>query len=248
MNGEENNLEKQASIKHEEGFNERLISYRARTIIELCKGRKVLELGCGDGLVTKELVKNFCEIVAVDGSSARVDRATKRLESVKDNKGRITFHVSLFENFKPKDSFDTIICAEILEHVGDPVQILVEAKSWLRKEGCIIVVVPNARSLHRRIGKIMGLISDVHELSGQDFAVGHKRYYEVDMLSEDIVKSGLEIESMGGILLKPLSNAQMEQLSVEITDAFYELGEELPPEYCAEIWARCVVSKGEDQC
>jgi 2-polyprenyl-3-methyl-5-hydroxy-6-metoxy-1,4-benzoquinol methylase len=244
MNNKENSLEKQAVIEHEEGFNKRLVSYRAKTIIELCKGQKVLELGCGDGAITEELVKHFSEVVAVDGSKTRIERARKRLASIKDKEGRVAFHISLFEDLKLEDSFDTIICAAILEHVDDPIQILVKAKSWLKEDGHIIIVVPNARSLHRRIGKTMGLISDVHELSERDFAVGHKRYYDVDMLSEDIVKSGLEIESIGGILLKPLSNAQMEQLSAEITNAFYQLGRELPPDYCAEIWARCALQRG----
>lgn len=246
MNKKGKNLEKQASIKHQEGFNERLISYRAKTIVELCKGPKVLELGCGDGLVTQELVKYFDEIVAVDGSGTRADRARKRVESIKDKKGKIAFHISLFEDFELKNSFDTIVAAGILEHVDDPIQILRKAKGWLKEEGSIIIVVPNARSLHRRIGKIMGLISDVHELTEQDFVVGHKRCYDTDMLRNDIVKSGLEIESMGGILVKPLSNTQMEELNPEITDAFYEVSKELPANFCAEIWARCTLPKEED--
>ena len=246
MKKKEKNLEKQASIKHEEGFNERLISYRAKTIVGLCKGPKVLELGCGDGLVTKELVKYFDDVVAVDGSNTRVDRARRGVGSIKDKTGRIEFHLSLFEIFEPKDSFDTIVAAEILEHVDDPIQILRKAKGWLKEEGGVIIVVPNAESLHRRIGKIMGLISDVHELTEQDFAVGHKRYYNVGTLRNDIVKSGLEIESIGGILLKPLSNTQMKELNPEITDAFFEVSKEFPADYCAEIWVRCIPPKEVD--
>ena len=90
----------------------------------------------------------------------------------------------------------------------------------------------------------MGLIPDVHELTEQDYYVGHKRYYDLEMLKQHIIESGLAIESMGGILLKPLANAQMEQMSIDITDAFYQLGKKLPPDYCAEIWARCVLPRG----
>lgn len=234
-------LEKMASIKHSKGFNERLISYRAQKIMELCKGTKILEVGCGDGLVTRELVKNFSEVVAVDGSSIRIKRAKKRVQRIPDKKGKISFHVSLFENFDPKTTFDTIVMSEVLEHVDDPILILKKAKNWLRKKGCIVIVVPNAQSLHRRIGKIMNLISDVHELTKQDFLVGHKRYYDINMLRDHITKSGLKIQKWGGILLKPLSNPQMESLEPKITDALYEIGKELP-EYCAEIYTQCNLS------
>lgn len=228
-------------IKHDEGFNKKLVAYRAETIVKLSKGPKILELGCGDGLVTRELIKHFNEIVAVDGSKIRIERAKKQINSIKYKKGKIMFFVSFFENFKPNTFFDTIVMSGILEHVNDPILILKSYKKWLKKDGYILVVVPNAESLHRRVGKIMGLISDVHELTEQDILVGHKRYYDINLLKNDITKSGLQIESNGGILLKPFSNLQMEKLDSKITDAFFEVGKELPPEYCAEIYVRCTL-------
>lgn len=240
-----NRLEQQATIRHDEGFNQRLLAYRARTITELCKGPKILEVGCGDGLITYELAKRFSQIVAIDGSAVRINRVKERIKKLHRN---VVFEVTLLEDFEPNCHFDTIVMTQILEHVKDPILALNRAKTWLKRNGFIIVNVPNAASLHRRVGKAMGLISELHELTEQDFSVGHERYYDLDILKEHITKSGLAIESTGGILLKPLSNAQMEQLSVAATDAFDKVGKELPPEYCAEIWARCTSPKGEAQC
>lgn len=234
-------LERQATLKHDKGFNERLVVYRAKTIRELCKGPKVLELGCGDGLITQELVSYFDDVMAVDASTARVRRAVRRVRAVKDKKAKVTFHVAMFEDFEPQGSFDTIIASNILEHVDTPTQVLRKAKTWLKEGGYIIIVVPNAYSIHRRIGRIMGLLSDVHELTEENIADGHKRTYSTDMLRKDITRSGLRIESIGGVLLKPLSNTQMRELSPEVTDAFYEVGKQLPADYCAEVWARCIL-------
>lgn len=129
----------------------------------------------------------------------------------------------------------------ILEHVEDPISVLKKYKKFVNENGYIVIVVPNAESIHRRVGKIMGIISDLHELTKQDIEVGHKRYYDLKMLRKDIIKSGLKIESVGGIFFKPLSNKQMEMFNSKIIDAFYELGKQLPPEYCAEIWVRCTL-------
>ena len=234
-------------VKHDEGFNTRLVSYRAATIIGLCKGPAILELGCGDGLITCELARYFQRVVAVDGSNIRVERARERLKAIK-KKGRVIFCITLFENLELEERFDTVITAGILEHIDDPIEVLRKAGRWLKPTGVITIVVPNAMSLHRRAGRILGLISDEHELTQMDFSVGHKRYYDLDMLKQHIREADLEIDCCGGLVFKPLSNAQMEQLSVEITDAFYELGKELPPEYCAEIWARCTLPKEKGLC
>lgn len=233
-------LDREARIKHDEGFNARLVSYRRRTILSLCKGAEILELGCGDGLITEGLAQHFDEVVAVDGSATRIARTRRR---VGQYAARVTFVVSLLEDFEPNGRFDTIIISEILEHLTDPIAALSRAKGWLKEAGLVIVVVPNASSLHRRVGETMGLLSNLRELKEQDYRVGHKRYYDVQMLKEHIARSGLVMESMGGILLKPLSNEQMATLSSEVTDALYEVGKELPAEYCAEIWVRCVVPK-----
>lgn len=230
-------LDKMSVIKHNEGFNEKLVCYRAQKIMELCKGPKILELGCGDGFITRELVRYFHEIIAVDGSEVRIKRAQELIKTIK-TKNKVSFNVCLFEDFASLTFYDSVLLSGILEHVEDPLMILKKAKQWIKGNGVIIVVVPNAKSLHRRIGKLMGLIPNVHQLETLDKTVGHKRYYDFDLLKQDIKKAGLKIDRIGGIFLKPFSNKQMESLSPEITDALYKISDELP-EYCAEIYVRC---------
>jgi hypothetical protein len=43
---------------------------------------------------------------------------------------------------------------------------------------------------------------------------------------------------MDGVLLKPLANAQMEGWSLELLDAFFDVGRALPT-WCSEIYALC---------
>jgi len=100
-----------------------------------------------------------------------------------------------------------------------------------------VIFVPNALSLNRRIGKAMGLIASYYELSETDLAVGHKRFYDRKRLLNDVIASGLKPREFGGLLLKPLSNKQMESWNLDIIEGLYEVGKELP-DYSGPIYVR----------
>ncbi len=119
--------------------------FRSRTIISHTKGPKVLELGCADGLVTEKLCLQYEGVVAVDASEELLEKAKLRAP-------KAIYHRALFEDYDPKDTFDTIILGHVLEHVLDPILILNKVKNWLAPNGIMIITVPNGNSIHRRIG------------------------------------------------------------------------------------------------
>jgi len=238
-----------------EPFERTLGKYQVEKAIELCKGPKILDLGCGDGMITKELCDHFDYVVGVDASREQIELARKKAK-------KAIFYVSSIEDFDPSERFDSILLFQILEHLNDLINVLKRIKEWLNEDGYIVIQVPNALSLNRRIGKIMGLINDCYELTPYDIKVGHKRFYDLDLLKKDVSASGLKIKQCGRIFLKPLSNPQMEWLcncelwnsgergwggddssiswSERYCDALYAIGKELP-EYCMVIYAQCVV-------
>jgi len=217
-----------------EGFNSKLIEFRYKTLSSFFNGEKCLELGCGDGKGTEFLLPYFEKIFTVNGSSKLINSLKRKIKSK-----RVITHVSLFEEYNPNEQFDTIIMGHILEHVKDPVLILKRVKKWVKKNGVILIDVPNANSLHRQVGVKMGLLKRVTDLNEQDKKIGHRRVYTIDTLKKDIQKAGLKIRKLGGIFLKPLSNKQIEEhWDDKMINAFYELGKEYP-EIAAEIYAVC---------
>jgi 2-polyprenyl-3-methyl-5-hydroxy-6-metoxy-1,4-benzoquinol methylase len=216
------------------GFNSKLIEFRYKTIAQFFKGKRCLELGCADGKGTEYLLPYFEEVVAVDGSEKLINILKERIKSRK-----LKAYVSLFEEFKPKFKFDTIILGHVLEHVLDPVLILRLSKKWLKKGGVILITVPNANSLHRQAGVLMGLLKKVTDLNESDIEIGHRRVYTIKTLMRDIKKAGLKIKKWGGIFLKPLSNKQIEESwSDDLINAYYELGKKYP-EIAAELYVVC---------
>jgi ubiquinone/menaquinone biosynthesis C-methylase UbiE len=72
--------------------------------------RTILDLGCGDGIVTNEFVKRGLDVTGVDFSVAALRFvAGKRLIASVDN---LPF---------PEEHFDLVICAETLEHLPDEI-------------------------------------------------------------------------------------------------------------------------------
>lgn len=204
-----------------------------RKSFEFIRGPRVLDVGCGDGFLTKEVAKRYDKVVGVDGSKDKIELAMKNVPGVE-------FHVSLFEDFEYDEKFDSIVMINILEHVDDPVQCLKKARELLAPHGEVVIFVPNALALNRRIGKAMGIIKHNYELSRNDLFVGHKRFYDKWRLISDITNSALRVGEIGGIFLKPLSNSQMEEWDPDIFEALYEVGMELP-DYCGLIYARVVI-------
>ncbi|NTU41938.1 MAG: class I SAM-dependent methyltransferase [Nitrospirales bacterium] len=216
------------------GFNGRLSKYRALTIREIWQGGgSLLDLGVGEGMLTRLISDGCRRIECVEASPHYMAKARDLL------KGHpVTFHSSLIEDFDTDSPYDLVVASGVLEHVREPQEILEKVRKWIGAQGRFIAIVPNATALHRRAGLEMGLMKDCYELGEQDFRVGHRRYYDMQSLREEAERAGLTVIQTGGILLKPLPNSKMEELSEEYCDALYEIGREYP-ELCAEIFVVC---------
>lgn len=220
-----------AAHDYEEGFNGRLTRYRARAIMKMVPpGGSLLELGCGGGALSRALAGHFDSLTVVEGSEEYLARARRRLP-------RETRCLrSLVEDLRLEETFSCVLASGLLEHVEDPVAVVRKAADWLREDGLAVFLVPNARSLHRRIGMAMGALERLDALQAHDHEVGHRRYYTRETFRGDLEAGGLEIAAEGGVYLKPLANWQMEGWDQALTDAFFQVGEELP-DYCAELIA-----------
>ena len=201
-------------------------------VLPHCKGNRVLELGCGAGLWTRKLVDLGFDLTVVEGSSILAKRCRDNFEN------SVKVVNALFEEFVIEDTFQEIIASCVLEHVANPKLFLALLRSWVEPEGNIHIVVPNALSLHRRIGFKMGMLADPLQLSPQELKVGHRRSYTAEKLKSQLDESQLKVHFVKGVFLKPLSSIQMMDWPDALFKAYNEIGEELT-EYCAFLYANC---------
>jgi trans-aconitate methyltransferase len=212
------------------GLNTATVRYCGSVFARHWKGRRCLEMGPAEGVMTPLLAQSFPDLSLVEGAAAFCDDLRRRFP-------RAEVVHSLFEDFAPAAPFDTIVLGHVLEHVDDPPAILKCAASWLAPSGVICAAVPNSRSLHRQAAVLMNLLPSESSLNQTDLHHGHRRVYDPDSFCADFIAAGLNILTFGGYWLKPLSNAQMEQSwTPEMIDAFMRLGERYP-EIAGEIYA-----------
>lgn len=217
--------------KDQLNFDRRLIGYRYKTILPFLRGPLGLELGSGDGQMTKFLVNNFEQLTVVEGSA-------NLLSVIPEHPNLKKVH-SLFEDYKPTVKFNSIIMEHILEHIEEPVELLRRAKNWLSPDGLMFIGVPNANSFHRLAAVKMGLLKTPDQLNDRDAMVGHRRVYTTQTLKEVLLAAELNVVKMGGCYFKPLSNQQIqENWSEQMLEGFYELGKDFE-ENAAELYAIC---------
>jgi methionine biosynthesis protein MetW len=103
------------------------------------KGRKHLDVGCGDGNLIDIAQEKVSAIYGCDISESAV-RAAKI-------KGIIAICVDVNFGYLPyrNESFDSITCIEVIEHVLDPLNLFKELYRILNVQGELLVTTPNIR-------------------------------------------------------------------------------------------------------
>ncbi len=159
--------------------------------------------------------------LATESSSAvwGLDLSSVLVEEMRRRYPKIRYVCSDVFDFRPESPFDTIVASHFLEHMADPHALLKLFSSWLAPEGRILLVVPNATSIHRLIGKQMGLLREVTDLNDGDRKLGHHRVYTAGTIRQHIEESGLRVELLQGVTFKALSNAQLAQMPPAYVDA-----------------------------
>jgi 2-polyprenyl-3-methyl-5-hydroxy-6-metoxy-1,4-benzoquinol methylase len=217
--------------KQNEGFNAILNTYRAKQVLKFAKGKTCLEIGFGEEQITKHLVKKFDSVTAIDCCQEHFDNIKKYNNLVAIN--------SKFEFYYKRtngQTFDYIVCTNILEHVDDVGEVLNIIKSLCHKKTLVFISVPNARSYNRMLGVELGMLKHHQNLDKGDKYVGHKRMYTPLELELRLLIHRFKILKIGTVIYKPFPNSIMEKLPKSIINRCLDYNMK---DNGAEIYALC---------
>jgi len=104
------------------------------------KNIKILDIGCGGGLLSEPMCRLGASVVGIDASEKNIEVAKFH---AKKSKLKIDYRVASPEKLKTKVKFDVILNMEIVEHVEDINFFIKESSKLLRKNGVMFIATLN---------------------------------------------------------------------------------------------------------
>ena len=132
----------------------RLNPIRLQYILSKCNlnKKKVLDIGCGGGILSEELYKQGAEVTGIDSSSKSISIAKQHAEQ--NNYDIKYINKSIFE-ITDLGIYDFIICFEMIEHINKPNDLIKKIKKHSSKSSGLFLSTINRNLKSFMLAKIM---------------------------------------------------------------------------------------------
>jgi SAM-dependent methyltransferase len=119
-------------------------------------GKRVLDLGCGDGAYSLELaIQGAASVLGVDPAEAAVEAASRKA-AASGLQDRARFMVGNIYDLRLPHTFDCVVLCGVLHHLPDPAAAIKAASEW---SDTLLIVEPNGLN---PILKVMERLSRYH--------------------------------------------------------------------------------------
>ena len=178
------------SIRH---FN---IKYKNQPLKKL----KILDIGCGGGLLSEPMYKLGGDVTGIDASYKNIEIAKIH---AKKNSLKINYVCASPENLNSNKKYDIILNMEIVEHVDDVNFFIKKSSQYLKKNGIMFIATLN-KTLKSYIFAILGaeyilrwLPIGTHEWD---------KFVKPNDLVDILKKYDLKLDSLDGMKFNPIKN------------------------------------------
>ena len=139
-------------------------------------GRRVLEVGCGIGTMSRKLAERADVIVGIEPNVSCIERVTAAMR----DEPKFSLRPCHLEDCDPGElashRFDTVYCVNVLEHIEDDVAALAMFRDAIVPDGRVLIFVPAIQAAY----------------SALDAELGHHRRYSTTQLSRAFLAADLE--------------------------------------------------------
>lgn len=152
--------------------------FRRKIIFKILKGERrdnfsIIDFGSGQGDLIKDLTKIFPQAQMIG-----FELSEKGVSVSKEKAPQAVFvQKNILKNDTSKEYInyaDYGICAEVIEHVDDPVEFLINIKRYLKNNAKLILTVPGGK------------------MSAFDKYIGHRKHFTANELKHMLDKAGYE--------------------------------------------------------
>ncbi len=110
--------------------------------LENMHGKKILDVGCGDGALTYSVALCGAEMTGIDTEALGIKLAEENVRSTGENVHCVFIVGSAYKLPFPDNSFDDVVSCEVIEHVDNPEKMVAEASRVLKPGGKFILTTP----------------------------------------------------------------------------------------------------------
>jgi len=114
------------------------------------KNKTILDIGCGTGLLGSILKRKGNYVMGINNSKQEIKIALNKIDECK------YYDVITGKKFPFNKRVDIMIFADILEHTPNPKEVILKLEKFLKKDGKIILSIPNICCYNLRIRHLFG--------------------------------------------------------------------------------------------
>jgi len=163
------------------------------------KGKKVLDIGCGGGILAESMAKQGAHVTGIDLGEDTLQAARLHQET---SQTHVNYLLTSAEELAVTHAheFDVITCLELLEHVPDPSSIINAAAKLVRPGGQVFFSTVN-RNVKSYLFAIVGAeyVLKMLPKNTHDFA----KFIRPSELAEWVRKAGLTVKDIAGMTYNP---------------------------------------------
>ncbi|MEL6385784.1 MAG: bifunctional 2-polyprenyl-6-hydroxyphenol methylase/3-demethylubiquinol 3-O-methyltransferase UbiG [Pseudomonadota bacterium] len=166
-------------------------------------GLRLLDIGCGGGLVSEPMARLGASVTGVDAGDANIKTA---MVHAKDARVEIDYRVGTAEGLlaNGEPPFDVVLNLEVVEHVADPQQFLKDCAGLVAPGGVMVVATLN------RTPKAWALA-----IVGAEYVLGwlprgthaFDKFVTPDEIKRAVEAAGMDARPPKGVSYSPLSDA-----------------------------------------
>lgn len=165
-------------------------------------GKRVLDVGCGGGILSEALVQRGAKVCGIDMVQASLDVA--KLHTLESGIS-VDYQLSTAEDWAQRHAqqYDVVCCLEMLEHVPDPSAIVQACAELVSEQGLVIfsTLNRNAKSYALAIVAAEYILNMVPRGTHD-----HKKFIRPAELVAMIEQTPLRVEEMTGMHFNPILN------------------------------------------
>jgi len=173
-------------------------TFNPYVLAQIPPGLRVLDVGCATGLLGKALrARGAKKLVGIEGDPSMAAAAGPFYDRV------VCANLeSDADHVLGEETFDIIVCADVLEHLREPATVLASLSRHLDSRGRILISVPNIAFLSVRLSLLMGRWN--YNPNGGILDRGHLRFFTRTTLVRLIQEAGLNVAFVRGYnLVRP---------------------------------------------